>query len=72
MNLIIHKGKLLALKVIPKTTIDKTKRIEHVKNEKFILQLLRKNARDLESGASQRLNINRSARQEDVAENEYS
>lgn len=34
VNLIIHEGKLYALKVIPKSTIDKPKRIEHVKNEK--------------------------------------
>ena len=34
----------MALKIIPKTTIDKTKRIEHVKNEKFILMMLRKGA----------------------------
>ena len=53
VNLIIVDGKLCALKIVPKTTIDKTKRIEHVKNEKFILQMLRKNAREeqvLESG----------------------
>ena len=55
VNLIIVNSKLCALKIVPKTTIDKTKRIEHVKNEKYILQLLRKNARDefaLESGSS--------------------
>lgn len=46
VNLIIHKGKLFALKIVPKTTIDKTKRIEHVKNEKNILHMLRKNFRD--------------------------
>ena len=34
VNLIIHREKLFALKIIPKDTIDKTKRIEHVKNEK--------------------------------------
>ncbi len=34
VNLIIHKGKLYALKIVPKTTIEKSKRIEHVKNEK--------------------------------------
>ena len=44
VNLIIHKGHLFALKIIPKTTIDKTKRIEHVKNEKEILLQLRKHA----------------------------
>ncbi len=42
VNLIIHKGKLYALKIVPKTTIEKSKRIEHVKNEKAILHLLRK------------------------------
>ena len=34
---------LYALKVIPKTSIDKPKRIQHVKNEKEILISLRKN-----------------------------
>lgn len=45
VNLIIHNGKLYALKTIAKTTIDKTKRIEHVKNEKAILLELRKSYR---------------------------
>ena len=57
MNLIIVDKTLYALKIVPKTTIDKTKRIEHVKNEKYILQSLRKFNREdynLESGASQR------------------
>jgi len=44
VNLIIKDRKLWALKIVPKTTIDKTKRIEHVKNEKQILKMLRKNA----------------------------
>ena len=44
VNLIIVYGKLYALKIIPKETIDKPKRIEHVKNEKAILKMLRKNA----------------------------
>ena len=56
VNLIIHAGKLWALKVVPKTTIDKNKRIEHVKNEKLILKMLRKHSRSklpsLRSGAS--------------------
>lgn len=30
VNLIIHKGELSALKVIPKKSIDKPKRIEHI------------------------------------------
>ena len=57
VNLIIHKGKLYALKTVAKTTIDKTKRIEHVKNEKAILKELRKNYRRgsfLASAASSR------------------
>lgn len=69
VNLIIHEGKLWALKIIPKTTIDKTKRIEHVKNEKYILQQLRKNVSRTEplvlrSGASQR-NGTRAGRREE-------
>ena len=59
---------------MPKATIDKTKRIEHVQNEKFILQMLRKNPRDelaLDSAASQRVATtnNRPSRQ-DNAESE--
>ena len=42
VNLIIHKKSLYALKIIPKTSIDKPKRIQHVKNEKSILHSLRK------------------------------
>ena len=42
VNLIIHEGKLFALKIIPKPTIDKPKRSEHVKNEKRVLRELRK------------------------------
>ena len=42
VNLIIHKKCLYALKVIPKISIDKPKRIQHVKNEKAILHSLRK------------------------------
>ena len=42
VNLIIHKKSLYALKIIPKTSIDKPKRIQHVKNEKAILHSLRK------------------------------
>lgn len=37
VNLIIHDKKLWALKIIPKLSIDKPKRIQHVKNEKAIL-----------------------------------
>jgi serine/threonine protein kinase len=42
--LIIHDKQLFALKIIPKESIDKTKRIEHVKNEKRVLYDLRKGA----------------------------
>ena len=34
VSLIVHQNKLYALKIIPKTSIDSGKRIEHVKNEK--------------------------------------
>ena len=36
------------MKIIPKETIDKTKRIEHVKNEKRVLHELRKEKATLE------------------------
>jgi serine/threonine protein kinase len=42
VELIIYKDDLYALKKIPKSTIDKPKRIEHLKNEKNALLLLRK------------------------------
>ena len=42
VNLIIYKGDLSALKVIPKKSIDKPKRIEHIQNEKKVLHLLQK------------------------------
>jgi serine/threonine protein kinase len=40
--MIIYKNELFALKRIPKSTIDKVKRIEHLKNEKNILSYLNK------------------------------
>lgn len=40
--LIIYKNELYALKRIPKSSIDKIKRIEHLKNEKSSLLALRK------------------------------
>ena len=48
VNLIIHEGQLFALKIIPKTSIDKPKRIEHVKNEKKLLIALRKDSESRE------------------------
>jgi len=36
IELIIYKGELHALKRIPKASIDKAKRIEHLKNEKKV------------------------------------
>jgi hypothetical protein len=36
IELIIYKGELCALKRIPKASIDKAKRIEHLKNEKKV------------------------------------
>lgn len=69
VNLIIHQKQLMALKIVPKTSIDKTKRIEHVKNEKDILKMLRKNTlceqqSVLRSGASSRNNNTRAGRRE--------
>ena len=40
VELIVYKNELCALKKIPKITIDKQKRIEHLKNEKKICHLL--------------------------------
>ena len=40
VELIIYKNDLYALKKIPKITIDKQKRIDHLKNEKKICHLL--------------------------------
>lgn len=41
IDLVIYQSQLCALKRIPKATIDKAKRIEHLKNEKKINQLIR-------------------------------
>ena len=38
----VFEGQLCALKRIPKTSIDKAKRIEHLKNEKKICLMLQK------------------------------
>lgn len=40
IELIIFKNDLYALKRIPKSSIDKAKRIEHLKNEKKICLML--------------------------------
>ena len=37
IELVIYKNDLFALKKIPKTSIDKPKRIEHIKNEKNVI-----------------------------------
>ena len=42
VELIIYKDELYALKKVAKKSIDKAKRIEHLKNEKNVLLLLRK------------------------------
>lgn len=42
VNLIIHRGNLCALKIIPKRSLDNNKRIQHILNEKSILHMLRK------------------------------
>lgn len=41
IELIIKSNNLFALKRIPKSTIDKQKRIDHLKNEKRICQLVK-------------------------------
>jgi serine/threonine protein kinase len=41
VNLIIHQGEIYALKVVPKKSLDTLKRIEHIKNEKAILLLVK-------------------------------
>lgn len=41
IELIIYKKNLCALKRIPKASIDKGKRIEHLKNEKKVLLMLK-------------------------------
>lgn len=50
VDLIIYKDELYALKRVPKQQIDKPKRIEHLKNEKFILLMLRRLHDDFKSG----------------------
>lgn len=40
IDLIIYKGELHALKRIPKASIDRAKRIEHLKNEKKVNLIL--------------------------------
>lgn len=41
IDLIIYNKELCALKRIPKASIDKAKRIEHLKNEKKVNQILK-------------------------------
>ena len=41
----IYKNDLFALKRIPKVSVDKQKRIEHLRNEKYILNKLKKNGK---------------------------
>ena len=41
IDLIIYRGELYALKRIPKASIDKAKRIEHLKNEKKVNLILK-------------------------------
>ena len=41
IDLIIYRGELHALKRIPKASIDKAKRIEHLKNEKKVNLILK-------------------------------
>ena len=50
VDLIVYKNDLYALKRIPKKQIDKPKRIEHLKNEKFILLMLRQLHDDFKAG----------------------
>lgn len=41
VDLIVYKDELYALKRIPKTAIDKPKRIQHIKSEKSVLLMLK-------------------------------
>jgi serine/threonine protein kinase len=41
IELVIYKNELCALKRIPKASIDKAKRIEHLKNEKKVNLVLK-------------------------------
>lgn len=50
VDLIIYKDDLFALKRIPKQHIDKPKRIEHLKNEKNILLMLKRLDSEIRSG----------------------
>lgn len=50
VDLIIYKEDLFALKRIPKQHIDKPKRIEHLKNEKNILLMLKRLDGEIRSG----------------------
>ena len=51
IQLIIYQNQLFALKVVPKKNIDKPKRIQHLKNEKFILNMLKSMHTNNKSGA---------------------
>ena len=50
VDLIIYKDDLYALKRIPKTAIDKSKRIQHIKSEKSVLLMLKQLQEDILGG----------------------
>ena len=50
VDLIIYQDDLYALKRIPKTAIDKPKRIQHIKQEKNVLLMLKQVQDDIERG----------------------
>ena len=50
VDLIIYKDDLYALKRIPKTAIDKPKRIQHIKSEKSVLLMLKQLQEDILGG----------------------
>jgi len=58
IDLVIYKDDLYALKRIPKQQIDKPKRIEHLKNEKFILLMLKRLHEDFKNGKYNKYSAN--------------
>jgi serine/threonine protein kinase len=50
VDLIIYNDELYALKRIPKSAIDKPKRIQHIKQEKNVLLMLKQLQEDIKNG----------------------
>jgi len=57
ISLLIYKKKLFALKRIPKSVIDKPKRIQNLNNEKGILLMLRNIQEEILNGNFARLDL---------------